>query len=80
LRPAGNREPLTHQLVVVDLAVIAQPEVRVAVYAVRLHAEQVVDDGEAVKAERTVLEVVHILDAEAVRAAVPDLETTSTLL
>ena len=38
----------------------------------RLHAVQVVDDRQPVEAEAAVLEVVDVLDAERVRAAVRD--------
>ena len=67
-------------LVVVDLAVVDHPDVRHGDDADRLHAVQVVHDGQPMEAERAVGEVVDVLEAEAVRSAMLDLKARRHLL
>jgi len=67
---------LSSQLcVVVDLTVVDHPDVRHADNPDRLHAVEVVHNGQAVEAESAVDEVVDVLEAEAVGPAVSDLKT-----
>ncbi|PVD30866.1 hypothetical protein C0Q70_10141 [Pomacea canaliculata] len=56
----------TDPRVVVDLAVVDEPDVGQGVEAHWLHAPDVVHDGEAVEAQAAVAEVVDVLDSEGV--------------
>ena len=60
---------MTYFFVVVDFAVVNHPNVWHGNDSNRLHAVQVVDDGQTVKAERAVCEMVNVLEAKAVRTA-----------
>ena len=61
---------MTYFFVVVDLAVVNHPNVWHGNDSNRLHAVQVVDDGQTVKAERAVCEMVDVLEAKAVETPV----------
>jgi hypothetical protein len=60
--------------VVVDLTIVDHPDVGHAHDSDGLHAIEIVNNGQAMEAEGTVLEVVHILESEAVRSAMSDLK------
>ena len=55
-----------YRVVVVDLAVVAQPQEGKLLDAQRLHAVQLVHDGQSVEAEAAVGEAVDVLKAEGV--------------
>lgn len=65
---------------VVDLTIIDHPDMTHANESNGLHAIQVIHNGQAMKAERTVLKVVHILESEAVWTAMSDLKGRWNLL
>jgi hypothetical protein len=62
--------------VIVNLAVVDHPNVRHAWYANRLHAVQVVHNGQTVKAERAIGKVAHTFEPKAVRTAMRNGEAT----
>ena len=57
---------------VVDLAVVDEPDARMSVEPHGLHALNVVHNGQAVEAEAAGLEVVDVLDPKGIRPAVAD--------
>ena len=61
-----------YQSMVVDLAVVDEPDLGVGVEPHGLHAPHVVHDGQAVEAQAAAVEVVDVLDPEGVRASVLD--------
>ena len=71
---------LTHQFVVEDLAIVAEPQVGQTMDSHGLHAIQVIHNGQSVEAKAAVVEVVHILNAESVWSAVGNLHASAALL
>lgn len=69
----------TYSVVVVDLAVVAKPQVGELLDAQRLHTVQLVHDCQSVEAEATVGEAVDILKPESVWPTVSDLHGAAAL-
>lgn len=64
---------------VVDLSIVAEPQVRELLDAQRLHAVQLVHDGQTVEAEAAVGEAVDVLHAEGVGSSVSDLHGAAAM-
>ena len=68
-----------YRLEVVDLPVVAQPQVGELLDAQGLHAMQLVHDGQPVEAEAAVVETIDVLEAEGVGPPVRDLHGAGAL-
>lgn len=66
-------------MVVVNLSIVAEPNVRKLLDAQRLHAIQLVHNGKAMEAKATVGEAINILKAESIRASVSNFHGTGAL-
>ena len=70
---------LPYQFVVVNLAIVAQPEMRQRPNPHGLHPVQVIHDRQTVEPETAVTEMVDVLNAERIGSPVRDVETSSAL-
>lgn len=69
----------SYRLMVVDFAIVAEPQEGELLDAQGLHAIQLVHDGQAVEAEAAVGEAVDVLEAKGVGAPVSDLHGIGAL-
>lgn len=70
---------MSYSAVVVNLSVVAEPQVRKPLDTQRLHPIQLVHDGQAVETKAAVGKAVHILKAKSVRPSVSYLHGTRAL-
>ena len=70
----------THQFIVVDLAIVAEPQVGQTMDSYGLHAIQIIHNGQMMESEAAVFEVIHTLNAESVWSAVCNLHASNALL
>ena len=69
----------TYPFVVVDLAVVAEPEVRELLHSQGLHAIQLVHNGQTVETEAAAGETIDVLEAESIRTPMRNLHSIGAL-
>ena len=65
---------------IINLSIIDHPNMRHTTNSNGLYTVQVIHNGQTMKAERTILEMIDILEAEAVRSTMRDFKTGRHLL